>query len=75
MCIFSYPPVISYKNNVVITMLILFGSSTSYPDHNADSDDKMDMDEEVEGPSALQGDDFQLVLPSGITVGHRSLMR
>lgn len=35
----------------------------------------MDVDEEVDGPAALDGDDFQLVLPSGVTVGHRSLMR
>lgn len=35
----------------------------------------MDVDEEVEGPATLEGDDVQLVLPSGVTVGHRSLMR
>lgn len=35
----------------------------------------MDDYEEVEGPTTLEGDDTQLVLPSGITVGHRSLMR
>ncbi|XP_072936127.1 cytoplasmic 60S subunit biogenesis factor ZNF622 [Epargyreus clarus] len=48
--------------------------STSYPDNN-DGDENMDVDAEVEGPTALEGDDFQLVLPSGVTVGHRSLMR
>lgn len=35
----------------------------------------MDVDEEVEEPETLEGDDFQLVLPSGVTVGHRNLMR
>lgn len=35
----------------------------------------MDVDDEVEGPATLEGDDFQLVLPSGVTVGHRSLMK
>ncbi|CAH0722494.1 unnamed protein product, partial [Brenthis ino] len=48
--------------------------SASYPDHN-EGEDNMDMDEEVEGPTTLGGEDFQLVLPSGVTVGHRSLMR
>ncbi|XP_023934500.2 cytoplasmic 60S subunit biogenesis factor ZNF622 [Bicyclus anynana] len=48
--------------------------SASYPDAN-EGDDEMDVDEEMEGPAALEGDDFQLVLPSGVTVGHRSLMR
>ncbi|CAG9110762.1 unnamed protein product [Plutella xylostella] len=47
--------------------------SASYPDHKGEDD--MDVDEEVEGPAALDGDDFQLVLPSGVTVGHRSLMK
>nr|XP_021181733.2 zinc finger protein 622 [Helicoverpa armigera] len=51
--------------------------SSSYPDHKDDDGDEegMDVDEEVEGPAALQGDDFQLVLPSGVVVGHRSLMK
>ncbi|KAJ8734094.1 hypothetical protein PYW07_014645 [Mythimna separata] len=50
--------------------------STSYPDHKEeDGDEGMEVDEEVEGPTALQGDDFQLVLPSGVVVGHRSLMK
>lgn len=53
---------------------IFDNSSTSYPDHK-DDDGKMDVEEEVDGPTTLEGDDFQLVLPSGITVGHRSLMR
>lgn len=35
----------------------------------------MDIDEEVEGPATLDADDFQLVLPSGVVVGHRSLMK
>ncbi|KAJ0181133.1 hypothetical protein K1T71_003218 [Dendrolimus kikuchii] len=48
--------------------------SSSYPDHK-DSEHNMDVDEEVDGPATLEGDDCQLVLPSGITVGHRSLMR
>lgn len=34
----------------------------------------MDVDEEVE-QTVLDGDDYQLVLPSGIVIGHRSLMR
>lgn len=48
--------------------------STSYPDHK-DGDEEMSVDEEVEGPSALESDDYQLVLPSGVVVGHRSLMK
>ncbi|CAH0405903.1 unnamed protein product [Chilo suppressalis] len=48
--------------------------STSYPD-TKEGDENMDVDEEVDGPTALEGDDFQLVLPSGVVVGHRSLMK
>ncbi|CAG9783079.1 unnamed protein product [Diatraea saccharalis] len=48
--------------------------SSSYPDHK-EGDENMDIDEEVDNPAALEGDDFQLVLPSGVVVGHRSLMK
>lgn len=43
--------------------------SSSYPDQQ-----ESNADEEVSIPF-LDGSDFQLVLPSGATVGHRSLMR
>uniref|UniRef100_A0A182Q4F8 C2H2-type domain-containing protein n=1 Tax=Anopheles farauti TaxID=69004 RepID=A0A182Q4F8_9DIPT len=45
--------------------------SSSYPDH----EDGMDVDAELDAPSALDGDEYQLVLPSGNVIGHRSLMR
>lgn len=34
----------------------------------------MDVDEEV-SPEILDGDEYQLVLPSGAVIGHRSLLR
>jgi pre-60S factor REI1 len=43
--------------------------SSSYPDQQ-----EQNADEEVSIP-VLDGSDFQLVLPSGATIGHRSLMR
>ncbi|XP_069674094.1 cytoplasmic 60S subunit biogenesis factor ZNF622-like [Periplaneta americana] len=45
--------------------------SSSYPDHREHTED---VEEEVSVPM-LDDSDFQLVLPSGATVGHRSLMR
>ncbi|KFB44774.1 AGAP002118-PA-like protein [Anopheles sinensis] len=45
--------------------------SSSYPDH----EDGMDVDAELETPTALDGDEYQLVLPSGNVIGHRSLLR
>ncbi|EDW66196.1 cytoplasmic 60S subunit biogenesis factor ZNF622 [Drosophila virilis] len=44
--------------------------SASYPDHK----EGMDIDEEVV-PDLLDGDEYQLVLPSGAVIGHRSLLR
>lgn len=44
--------------------------SASYPDH----DETKNIDEEYE-PKVMDGDEFQLVLPSGNVIGHRSLMR
>jgi pre-60S factor REI1 len=43
--------------------------SSSYPDQQ-----EQNADEDVSIP-ILDGSDFQLVLPSGATIGHRSLMR
>lgn len=34
----------------------------------------MDIDSEIV-PEALEGDEYQLVLPSGAVIGHRSLLR
>ncbi|XP_052866277.1 cytoplasmic 60S subunit biogenesis factor ZNF622 [Anopheles cruzii] len=45
--------------------------SASYPDHA----DGMDVDAELDAPQALDGDEYQLVLPSGNVIGHRSLLR
>ncbi|XP_054730419.1 cytoplasmic 60S subunit biogenesis factor ZNF622 [Anastrepha obliqua] len=44
--------------------------SSSYPDHQ----EGMDVDEEVV-PDVLDGDEYKLVLPSGVEIGHRSLLR
>lgn len=44
--------------------------SASYPDKDAG----VDIDEEVV-PDLLDGDEYQLVLPSGAVIGHRSLLR
>lgn len=58
-------------------IFLIYSYSSSYPDHKEDEEeeDGMDVDDEVEAPATLQGDDFQLVLPSGVVVGHRSLMK
>lgn len=45
--------------------------SASYPDADEDA---LDKDHEVKIPE-LQDDDYQLVLPSGAVLGHRSLIR
>lgn len=44
--------------------------SSSYPDHDETKDIDADIEAEV-----LDGDEYQLVLPSGNVIGHRSLMR
>ncbi|XP_049887660.1 zinc finger protein 622 [Pectinophora gossypiella] len=48
--------------------------SSSYPEYAVTAEDE-DSDEEVYGPTVLEGDDYQLVLPSGAAIGHRSLMK
>lgn len=50
--------------------------STSYPEQEVDKNEAdVEMEEEVDAPTALNEEDYQLVLPSGAVVGHRSLMR
>ena len=44
--------------------------SSSYPDA-----EMADPDEEVDVPNELEESEFQLVLPSGNVIGHRSLLR
>ncbi|XP_045502469.1 zinc finger protein 622 [Colias croceus] len=48
--------------------------SASYPDHE-EGDEDMEVDEPAADPTMLDGDNFQLVLPSGVVIGHRSLLR
>lgn len=48
-----------------------YNYAASYPDNG---DNNVNPDEEVDS-HVLDGDDYQLVLPSGATIGHRSLMR
>lgn len=48
--------------------------SASYPDH----EEGMDVDEDLPESTIAtdgEGDEYQLVLPSGVVIGHRSLMR
>merc|ERR1739847_137729 len=47
---------------------------SSYPDYDASKTDEAD-EEEVDQSSGLPEINYQLVLPSGNTIGHRSLQR
>lgn len=50
--------------------------STSYPDaeQNGGDKDDDDADDEVEDPPILEDNDYELKLPSGRVIGHRTLM-
>lgn len=60
-----------YEGSALAEYVDFYDYSSSYPDHQ----EGMDIDEELAPSSAVDGDDYQLVLPSGITIGHRSLLR
>jgi pre-60S factor REI1 len=62
---------ILYEGASLAEFVEFYDYSTSYPDHN----EEMDVDVEIEGPQVLDGDEYQLVLPSGAVLGHRSLLR
>ncbi|KAL5007591.1 hypothetical protein ScPMuIL_016397 [Solemya velum] len=64
-----------HEGDVVFEYADFYDYSSSYPDHeDGDGDTPMEEDQAV-SPQMLDTDGFELVLPSGATVGHRSLMR
>lgn len=60
-----------HEGAVLAEYVDYYDYSSSYPDHSND----MDIDEEIEPPQVLDADEFQMVLPSGAVIGHRSLLR
>ncbi|KAH1019804.1 hypothetical protein HUJ04_009568 [Dendroctonus ponderosae] len=59
-----------HEGAVLAEYVDYYDNSRSYPD----AADNPNLDEEVAVPE-LDGSDYKLVLPSGVTIGHRSLMR
>jgi pre-60S factor REI1 len=59
-----------HEGSALAEYVDFYDYSASYPDH----DDTKDKDADIETPT-LEGDEYQLVLPSGNVIGHRSLMR
>ncbi|KAL4222432.1 hypothetical protein ACF0H5_018471 [Mactra antiquata] len=69
---------ILHDGDVVLEYADFYDYRSSYPDHNPD-DDEDRKEEEMETddvtPDSLAADGYELVLPSGATIGHRSLHR
>lgn len=59
-----------HEGSALAEYVDFYDYSASYPDH----DETKDVDADIETP-VLEGDEYQLVLPSGNVIGHRSLMR
>lgn len=59
-----------HEGSALAEYVDFYDYSASYPDH----DETKDVDAEIEVP-ILDGDEYQLVLPSGNVIGHRSLLR
>lgn len=64
----------SYPDNVSLSILPIDNLHLTISLSFALQKDGMDIDEEVV-PDLLDGDEYQLVLPSGAVIGHRSLLR
>lgn len=60
-----------YEGKALAEYVDFYDYSASYPDHH----ENMDIDEELPQTNDDEGDEYQLVLPSGVTIGHRSLLR
>ncbi|XP_052813035.1 cytoplasmic 60S subunit biogenesis factor ZNF622-like isoform X2 [Mya arenaria] len=65
-----------HEGDVVLEYADFYDYRSSYPDHEevAGSDGGEEMEVDIE-PDALAADGYELVLPSGATIGHRSLQR
>lgn len=60
-----------YEGEYLAEFVDFYDYSSSYPDQ----EEGADADDEVGDETEVEGDDYQLVLPSGNTIGHRSLLR
>lgn len=60
-----------YEGSALAEYIDYYDYSTSYPDHQ----ENMEVDEELDNSDLLDGDEYKLILPSGIAIGHRSLLR
>lgn len=69
-----------YEGDALAEYVDFYDYSSSYPDHEEGMDVDADIDNEDAdtvggGSSHDDGEEFQLVLPSGAVLGHRSLLR
>lgn len=68
-----------YEGESLAEFVDFYDYSSSYPDHEEGMDVDADLDEEGEEAdndgAGVDGEEFQLVLPSGTVLGHRSLLR
>lgn len=67
-----------YEGESLAEFVDFFDYSSSYPDHGEGMDLDADLSDNEGGNAGndtAEGDEFQLVLPSGAVVGHRSLLR
>lgn len=63
---------ILYEGNSLAEFIDFYDYSSSYPDHS----DEVDIDDELEISAAVEDiEEYHLILPSGVKIGHRSLMR
>ena len=63
-----------YEGEYLSEFVDFYDYSSSYPDNDENVDVDEELDDELE-ENAVAGDDYQLVLPSGLVVGHRSLLK
>ncbi|XP_060581493.1 cytoplasmic 60S subunit biogenesis factor ZNF622-like isoform X2 [Ruditapes philippinarum] len=65
-----------HEGDVLLEYADFYDYRSSYPDHmeGAEADESEEMETDVT-PDALAAEGYELVLPSGATIGHRSLHR
>lgn len=65
-----------HEGDTLLEYADFYDYRSSYPDHNPDAEDQDDdMETDEVNPEELAAEGFELVLPSGSVIGHRSLQR
>ena len=64
-----------HEGDAIVEFADFYDYSSSYPDEENDNEDRRAKPDDEIDLTTLDDSGYELVLPSGATIGHRSLLR